>query len=281
MVPEVNGTDLRSPLWSRNPEISLDLASDPWTPPLGRMSDPWKPPLGRMSDPWMPPLGRMLDPGFISSLNKYEFLSHEGAQLRFDLDYSEMPASQDVQGVLQASVSEPGSQFLPGFVVHDASLPNDEVPSSSLASPNLVTSPLVCSLAHEHSGSGLSFDSRDLVSAAIPSRDSTKSAVSDSSLQRRRAGDAPLATNHGQQPRSSLSQVDARPRSVAILSYDHGRADISVNAGEMFFDLNMQSVQPRRLKKKTNQERDSYLSVRRGGACEKHKLAKRAVSTLS
>jgi hypothetical protein len=55
--------------------------------------------------------------------------------------------------------------------------------------------------------------------------------------------------------------------------------DQSDDHGELLFDLKMQPTQPRRLRKKTCEERLHSLRLRRlGGACEKHKLNKRAVS---
>jgi hypothetical protein len=65
--------------------------------------------------------------------------------------------------------------------------------------------------------------------------------------------------------------VDAGPRSESDVQFaDHG---------ELLFDLKMQPTQPRRLRKKTCEERLHSLRLRKlGGACEKHKLNKRVVS---
>jgi hypothetical protein len=88
----------------------------------------------------------------------------------------------------------------------------------------------------------------------------------------------PLNSEGGQN--SNLLPTE-RPDSSATT--DTGPSGESIDQcddhGELLFDLKMQPAQPRRLRKKTCEERLHSLRLRRlGGACEKHKLNKRAVS---
>jgi hypothetical protein len=145
---------------------------------------------------------------------------------------------------------------------------------------------MVCSPAYEQSGSGLNFDSRG------PTHDfgTYWSSYSSSVLRPRsdniadetqRSDGAPIVVTDDRQLEQTTRHIGTRTRSARLHNEPEATESI-VHTGEMFFDLNMQNVQPRKLRKKNNQERESYLNVKRhGGACEKHKLAKRAVSTAS
>jgi hypothetical protein len=49
---------------------------------------------------------------------------------------------------------------------------------------------------------------------------------------------------------------------------------------ELLFDMNMKPREKRQLRKKTQQEKEAYLGLRRkGGACPEHRASKRAVHT--
>jgi hypothetical protein len=242
-VSEIDGNGPGSASWYRIPDISLELTSDPWTPNFG-----W------IQLPGHPSMFNSVDCTFGDCLHSHQIAS---------------------------VASDPNME----------SIPNDEASSFHFGLPN----PEVRSLAHEQSRmSDLSFDSsgrshHNLVMVGHPSHASIRPSTADNSLnESQRAGDAPLAANNGRRFCVSFLQDGARNygtrdnHAALNLDAEPRTTDFSANAGEMFFDLNMDKVQPRRLKKKTFEERKSYLNVRRqGGACEKHKLAKRAVSTAS
>jgi hypothetical protein len=144
----------------------------------------------------------------------------------------------------------------------------------------------VCAHGSKQPGgwAALSFDNRARFHRAlvsVPAVHPPNAAAKFNSPKRPRAGNARLATDLGQKSRNFPPQDAARSCSAQISSNEPGTSEFSGNVGEMFFDLNMEKVKPRTLKKKTRTERESYLNVRRqGGACEKHKLAKRAVRTV-
>jgi hypothetical protein len=144
----------------------------------------------------------------------------------------------------------------------------------------------VCAHGSKQPGgwAALSFDNRARFHRAlvsVPAVHPPNAAAKFNSPKRPRAGNARRATDLGQKSRNFPPQDAARSCSAQISSNEPGTSEFSGNVGEMFFDLNMEKVKPRTLKKKTRTERESYLNVRRqGGACEKHKLAKRAVRTV-
>jgi hypothetical protein len=124
-----------------------------------------------------------------------------------------------------------------------------------------------------NSNAGLSTNFRAPTSSAksittlidIPQDLSVKSQATSSPKGER--GPNPLGTKC---PTHSIAADAGRSAEPANQPADHG---------ELLFDLKMQPVQPRRLKKKTYEQRLHYLRLRKtGGACEKHKLNKRAVS---
>jgi hypothetical protein len=166
-------------------------------------------------------------------------------------------------------------------VLHNAPVPADEI-----GSPPELSSTTVCPAAQEHSGLGLSFVSRGpgqcypLVHNGYTSPKSSIPSNSGNSVKEEQSAEAaPLSATDDRQTRGSNFQAGAGTRPTHTHSGETGATDLNFNAGEMFFDLNMHNVQPRRLRKKTTQEKESCLRVRRlGGACEKHKLAKKAVS---
>ena len=56
-------------------------------------------------------------------------------------------------------------------------------------------------------------------------------------------------------------------------------AQLPTNTHELVFDLNMRAAQPRRLRTKTQDEKNSYLGLKRsGGACEMHRALKQKVN---
>src|SRR5436305_6260002 len=227
MASPVDENGPASLYWPWNPDISQDLASDPWTPELGRN-----------------------------------------------------PASGH-----DNTLCDPGGSFEEWRHIHQTvsmeSHPNGEDTSENFG----MHIPLVCSLGNEY-GIGLSFDHRG------PSPDfglfgppytPTKNRISNNSLnETQRAGYALLAAHSGQPLHNSRLPDGARSYRIQNLDNEPRASDSSASTGEMFFDSNMEKVQPRKLKKKTIEERESYLNVRRrGGACRRHKLTKRAVSTAS
>ena len=168
----------------------------------------------------------------------------------------------------------------------DSELPlgNDEVVPSNIG----VFVHSVCSPADQHLGmSRLSVNNRgpspNFGLTGPFSYTATKPSSSEKSLNETQgAGYAPLAADDGRQSYTSPLPDWLRNYTTQTVNNEPRKGDSSANTGEMFFDLNMERVQPRRLKKKTTEERESYLRVRRqGGACKEHKFAKRAVSSVS
>ena len=145
--------------------------------------------------------------------------------------------------------------------------------------------PLVCPLAYEHSVHGLSFRDRGpshLDWSFYPTFLTTPVGFVTSLNVREEAGDDSLIAIENRHLCTSIFQTGARTQHTQDPDNEPGAIDFSANGGEMLFDLNMEKVRPRKLKKKTVEERELYLSLRRrGGACEKHKLAKRKVSPPS
>ena len=243
---------------SQYPDVGLDLGLDPWTPNPGRIHEP------DQDIPWAMPIS-----------------FHDGsAQIQLYLDYGELLASLDLHRGPSAVGSEQGVLLSKGPVLHNVPVPTDENGST----PEL-SSTTVCPAAQEHSGPTLSFVSRGpgqcdpLVHNGYSSHKSSIPSNSNSVKEEQSADAAPLGATDDRQIRTSNFQAGAGTRPTHAHSGDSGAADLDFNPGEMFFDLNMHDVQPRRLRKKTTQEKESCLRVRRlGGACEKHKLAKKAVS---
>lgn len=229
MASSVDGNGFASDYWPWSPDISLDGASDPWTPNLGYVQAPGP---HNMPDDRDGPYG--------------DFRHHRQAFSQTSLPY--------------------GESTLPGFGLRTQ---------------------LVCHHEHQHPGvCRLSFNNRgnshhSLVTAGYQSSTTDRPSFDNSLDERQQAGNAPLAASLFRQSPPSPPQDAARRDSTQNANNEARTSDFSANVGEMFFDLNMEKVKPRKLKKKTTEERESYLNVRRrGGACKMHKLAKRAVSTV-
>jgi hypothetical protein len=259
----VHGNGLGSNSWSQDLDISLDVASDPWALTYGRISSP----------------------SHHSTLNSFDDAYDEFTQLVFDHSYNGSSAIPDAQSTIRAGDFRAGFGLSRGCAAYHCSLPNVEASASSLASPILVMGPMVCSPASEQSGSGLSFDSRGPTHDFGTYWPSYSSSVlyseSDNTCNdTQRSNGVPMVVTNDWKPEQLTRHIGARTR-PARLHNEPGATGSIVHTGEMFFDLNMQNVQPRKLRKKNSQERESYLNARKHGACEKHKLAKRAVSSSS
>jgi hypothetical protein len=251
---------------SQYPDAGQDLGLDPWTPALGRIHDPDQD---------------------IPCLRPISF--HDGsAQIQLYLDYGELLASLDIHRDPGAFGSGQGILLSKGPVLHNVPIPMDEIGSTPELPPTTVYP-----TTQEHSGLSLSFISRGpsqcyplpsqcypLVHNGYTSHKSSIPSKSGSSVKEEQSADAaPSGATDDRQIRTSNSQAGAGTRPAHAHSGESGATGLNFNAGEMFFDLDMHNVQPRRLRKKTTQEKESCLRVRRlGGACEKHKLAKKAVS---
>jgi hypothetical protein len=252
----INDNNHGPTLRSQFPDVGLDLGLEPWTPNLGRIHDP------DQDIPWTGPIG-----------------FHDGsAQIQLYLDYGELLASLDIHRGPGTVGSGPGVLLSKGPMLHNVPVPTDEIGST-----RELPSTTVYSTTQEHSGLSLSFISRgpsqcypllhngytSHKSSILSSGNSVNSVKEEQSAEAAPSG----ATNDRQ------VQAGAGTRPTHARSGESGATDLNFNAGEMFFDLDMHNVQPRRLRKKTTQEKESCLRVRRlGGACEKHKLAKKAVS---
>jgi hypothetical protein len=242
--------------WSQYPDVGLDFGLDPWTPNLGRIHDP------EQDIPWPRPTS-----------------SHDGSsQIQLYLDCGELLASLDIHRAPGAVDSGQGAHLSKGPLLHDVPVPTDEIGLT----PEL-PSTTVYPTTQEHSGLSLSFISRGpsqcypLVHNGYTSHKSIIPSKSGNSVKEEQSVEA--APSDTTDDRQIHSQAGAGTRPAHTHSGESGATGFNFNAGEMFFDLNMHDVQPRRLRKKTTQEKESCLRVRRlGGACEKHKLAKKAVS---
>jgi hypothetical protein len=259
----VHGNGPGSNSWSQDLDISLDIASDPWTLTCGGISSP----------------------SHHSTLNSFGNAYDEFPRLIFDHSHNDSSAIPDAQRTFRAGDFRAGFGLPRGCAAYHCPLPDVKASASSLAPPILVMGPMVCSLAYEQSGSGLNFDSRGPThdfGTYWPSYSSSvlRSKSDNTSNETQRSNGVPTVVTGDRKPEQSTRHIGARTRS-ARLHNEPGATESIVHTGEMFFDLNMQSVQPRRLRKKNSQEKESYLNVRKHGACEKHKLAKRAVSSAS
>jgi hypothetical protein len=242
--------------------------------------------LGATSDPGILTGGRISIPSNDNALNSFDNAYDEIPQLMFDHNYNDSSAIPDLQrascaGDFRASLGLPI-----GYAAYHCSLPKVKASASSFPSPVLVVGPTVCSLAYEQSDSGLNFDSRrpihDFGTYWPPYSSLDLRSRSDNVADETpRSDDVAIVGPDDRKLEQPTRHIGARTRS-ARLHREPGATQSIVHTGEMFFDTNMQNIQPRRLRKKTSQERELYLTVRKhGGACEKHKQAKRAVSTVS
>jgi hypothetical protein len=258
----VHGNGPGANSWSQDLDISLNVASDPWTPTCGRTSAPSN----------------------HNTLNSFGNAYDEFPRLMFDHSYDDSSAIPDAQRTFCAGDFRAGFGLPRSCAAYHCSPPKVKASASSLASPILVMGPMVCSHAYEQSGSGLNFDSRGPThdfGTYWPSYSSSvlRSRSDNISNETQRSSGAPMVVTNDRQLEPSTRHTGAWARSARPHNEPEATESI-VPTGEMFFDLSMQNVQPRKLRKKNSQERELYLNVRRqGGACEKHKLAKRAVST--
>lgn len=260
----VHGNGPESNPWSQDPDISPDVASDPWMLTYERISSAGAP---------------------HSTLNSFGNAYGESPRLIFGHSYNDSSVIPDAQRTFRAEDFRTGFGLPRGCAAYHCSLPNVEASASPLASPILVMAPMVCSLAYEQSGSGLNFDSRGPThdfGTYWPSYSPSvlRSKFGNTRNETQRSNGVATIVGDDRKPEQSTRHIGARTRS-AHLHNKPGPTESIVHTGEMFFDLNMQSVQPRKLRKKNSQERESYLNARKRGACEKHKLAKRVVSSTS
>ena len=212
-----------------------------------------------VSDPWTPDLGSVPTLEHNSALSKVNGSYNGEYQHYCNMERNDFNSMQDAPRFF--SLNTCGNNFS-------------------------VATPLVCPLSHEHFVHGLSFRNRGPSHfdwSIYPNITNLPTTLlgSDNSLNgTEQAGDTSLVSIEDRHLCNSICQAgvgthqdpDNEPRAI----------DFSAGGGEILFDLNMEKVRPRKLKKKTVEERELYLNVRRrGGACEKHKLAKRKVSPPS
>jgi hypothetical protein len=259
----IHGNGPGSNSWFQDLDISLDVVSDPWMPTYRRISSP----------------------SHHSTLNSFGNAYGESPRLIFGHSYNDSSAIPDAQRTFRAGDFRAGFELPRGCAAYHCSLPNVEASASPLVSPILVMGPMVCSPAYEQSGSGLNFDSRGPThdfGTYWPSCSPSvlRSKFGNTRNETQRSNGAPMIVADDRKPEQSARHIGTRTPS-ARLHNKPGATESIIYTGEMFFDLNMQSVQPRKLRKKNSQERESYLNVRKHGACEKHKLAKRVVSSAS